>query len=383
MPDDDDERNALELADPGRQFPLLLNSVTDYAIYMLDASGHVRTWNPGGERIKGYGADEIIGRHFSSFYSPEDVAAGIPERNLKTARTEGRYAGEGWRLRKDGSRFHASVVIDPILEDGRLVGFAKITRDVTERYEAEQRLEQARHSLMQSQKMEAIGKLTLGLAHDFNNLLTIIINSLDVIEGRTRDERVSRMVETAMRACERGALLSRQLLTFGRGQNLSPERHDINQVIANREELLRRCAGDTVRMSIGLAEGLPQVDVDEGQFEAALLNLVSNSRDAMTDGGDIHVRTFLRRGADPLQPQAGETRFVCVEVADTGPGIPDEDQTRVFEPFFTTKEVGKGSGLGLSQVFGFASQSGGGVELESSPGSGARLVIRLPVPETA
>ncbi|MGJ4801986.1 two-component system sensor histidine kinase NtrB [Luteimonas sp. SDU82] len=375
----EEARTTLGLGDPSRQFALLLNSVTDYAIYMLDDTGHVRSWNPGGERIKGYSADEIVGSHFSRFYSAEDAAAGVPERNLHTARTEGRYVGEGWRLRKDGSRFHASVVIDPIFEDGRLVGFAKITRDITERYEAEQRLERTRHSLLQSQKMEAIGKLTLGLAHDFNNLLTIIINSLDVIDNRVRDERVSRMVETAMRASERGVLLSRQLLTFGRGQNLAPERLDINTVIRDRDELLRRCAGDAVEFSFELAEPLPEVDADAGQLEAALLNLVSNSRDAMVDGGRIHLRTFLRDEREPGSSGSPQHRFVCVEVTDTGPGIPFDHQTRVFEPFFTTKEVGKGSGLGLSQVFGFASQSGGGVDLSSTPGAGTSLVIRLPV----
>jgi len=369
------------LGDASRQFALLLNSVTDYAIYMLDDNGYVRTWNPGGERIKGYSASEIIGCHFSRFYSEEDAAAGVPARNLQTARNAGRYAGEGWRLRKDGTRFHASVVIDPILEHGRLIGFAKITRDITERYEAEQRLEQARHSLLQSQKMEAIGKLTLGLAHDFNNLLTIIINSLDVIDHHVRDERVSRMVETALRASERGVLLSRQLLTFGRGQNLAPERLDVNGLIIDCEELLRRCAGDTVQMDVELAENLPQVDVDRGQFEAALLNLVSNSRDAMVDGGHIRVRTFLGRAQDAPPGDPAAERFVCVEVVDTGPGIPLEQQSRVFEPFFTTKEIGRGSGLGLSQVFGFASQSGGGVELHSTPGQGTTLVIRLPVPK--
>ena len=372
----------LGLGDPGRQFALLLNSVTDYAIYMLDDQGYVRSWNPGGERIKGYSADEIVGSHYSRFYSPEDVAAGAPERNLQTARTQGRYVGEGWRLRKDGSRFHASVVIDPIFEDGRLVGFAKITRDITERYEAEQRLEQTRHSLLQSQKMEAIGKLTLGLAHDFNNLLTIIINSLDLIDNRVRDERVSRIVETAMRASERGVVLSRQLLTFGRGQNLAPERLDVNVLIRDRDELLRRCAGDNVEISFQLADQLPRVDVDAGQFEAAVLNLVSNSRDAMVDGGRIRIQTCLR-GREQGTCGADGSAFVCVEVSDTGPGIPIEQQTRVFEPFFTTKDVGKGSGLGLSQVFGFASQSGGSVELSSTPGTGTSLVIRLPVPEAA
>jgi PAS domain S-box-containing protein len=367
------------LGDPSRQFALLLNSVTDYAIYMLDAEGYVRTWNPGGERIKGYGSDEIIGCHFSRFYCEEDVATGLPARNLRTARTEGRYAGEGWRLRKDGTRFHASVVIDPIQQDGELIGFAKITRDITQRYEAEQQLEQARHSLLQSQKMEAIGKLTLGLAHDFNNLLTIIINSLDVIDHRVRDDRVSRMVETALRASERGVLLSRQLLTFGRGQNLAPERLDVNQLILECEELLRRCASDANRVEVELADGLPEVDVDKGQFEAALLNLVSNSRDAMIDGGLIGIRTYACQG-EPGRSDGDPPGFVCVEVSDTGPGIPAEQQTRVFEPFFTTKEIGRGSGLGLSQVFGFAAQSGGDVELDSTPGTGTTLVIRLPVP---
>ena len=343
MPVIEREMDQPGLGDPSRQFALLLNSVTDYAIYMLDAEGYVRTWNPGGERIKGYGSDEIIGCHFSRFYCQEDIAAGLPARNLRTARTEGRYAGEGWRLRKDGTRFHASVVIDPIQQDGELIGFAKITRDITERYQAEQRLEQARHSLLQSQKLEAIGKLTLGLAHDFNNLLTIIINSLDVIDHHVRDERVSRMVETALRASERGALLSRQLLTFGRGQNLAPERLDVNRLILECEELLRRCA-----------------------------------RDAMLDGGRIGIRTYACQG-DP-GASADPPGFVCVEVSDTGHGIPAEQLTRVFEPFFTTKEIGRGSGLGLSQVFGFAAQSGGSVELDSTPGTGTTLVIRLPVP---
>ena len=227
--------------------------------------------------------------------------------------------------------------------------------------------------------MEAIGKLTLGLAHDFNNLLTIIINSLDVIDHRVRDERVSRMVETALRASERGVLLSRQLLTFGRGQNLAPERLDVNQLILECEELLRRCASDANRVEVELADGLPEVDVDKGQFEAALLNLVSNSRDAMIDGGLIGIRTYACQG-EPGRSDGDPPGFVCVEVSDTGPGIPAEQQTRVFEPFFTTKEIGRGSGLGLSQVFGFAAQSGGNVELDSTPGTGTTLVIRLPVP---
>lgn len=369
-----------ELGDESRQFELLVNSVTDYAIYMLDPFGNVRTWNPGGARIKGYASDEIVGAHFSKFYTPEDIARGAPMRNLAIASEEGRYAGEGWRVRKDGSRFLASVVIDPILHGGELVGFAKITRDVTERHEAEMRLEQARQSLLQAQKMEAIGKLTLGLAHDFNNLLTIIVNTLEVIGNRAQDERTQGMVETALRASERGILLSRQLLTFGKGQNLSPEPCDVNALLGESRDLLRRCAGQSVRVSFDLAADLPRILLDKAQFESAMLNLVSNSRDAMTCGGDIAIATSLRIARNPHVVDATEAPQLVVSVADNGSGIPVEHQARVFEPFFTTKDVGRGSGLGLSQVFGFAVQSGGFAELQSAPGAGTTVSLHFPCP---
>ena len=377
------ERYGPGLGDTSRQFELLVNSVTDYAIYMLDAEGYVRSWNPGGERIKGYIADEIIGTNFSRFYDAADAAAGLPLKNLETARNEGRYCGEGWRLRKDGSRFMASVVIDPIWEGGQLIGFAKITRDVTARYEAEQRLEQARRTLLQAQKMEAIGELTLGMAHDFNNLLTIILNSLDAIGSASADERIGRMVETATRASERGIVLTRQLLAFGRGQNLAPEAVDVNALIEADRDLIRRCAGDQVSVRHELTPGLPAIHVDRAQLEAALLNLISNSRDAMPSGGTITLSTAPAAGPVPgpaEQPaHADAPQFIAITVADDGTGIPEELQERVFEPFFTTKDVGRGSGLGLSQVFGFASQSGGHAHLDSAPGRGTRVTLVLPV----
>ncbi len=375
------ERYGPGLGDTSRQFELLVNSVTDYAIYMLDAEGYVRSWNPGGERIKGYIADEVIGTSFSRFYDAADAEAGLPWTNLETARTEGRYCGEGWRLRKDGSRFMASVVIDPIWEGGQLIGFAKITRDVTARYEAEQRLEQARQSLLQAQKMEAIGELTLGMAHDFNNLLTIILNSLDAIGSASADERIGRMVETATRASERGIVLTRQLLAFGRGQNLAPEAVDVNALIETDRDLIRRCAGDQVNVRHELTPGLPAIHVDRAQLQAALLNLISNSRDAMPSGGTITLSTAPAAGPapseQPVDPDAPQ--FIAITVADDGTGIPEELQERVFEPFFTTKDVGRGSGLGLSQVFGFASQSGGHAHLDSAPGRGTRVTLLLPV----
>ncbi|MET4678795.1 two-component system sensor histidine kinase NtrB [Stenotrophomonas rhizophila] len=367
--------------DESRQFALLVNSVTDYAIYMLDTDGVIRTWNPGGQRIKGYTAEDVIGTNFSRFYLPDDAAAGVPERNLRTAATEGRCIEDGWRVRQDGSRFLASVVIDPIWVDGVLVGYAKVTRDITERHDAQERLQQVQHSLLQAQKMEAIGKLTLGLAHDFNNLLTIIVNCLDLISVRVKDGPAAKLIETALRAAERGALLSRQLLTFGRGQKLSPERLDLTASLRQSQEILERSVGEAVKLVFDLHEDLPCVFVDKAQLEAAVLNLVCNSRDAMPNGGTITISTGAREARDPASANGALEQHVCLTVEDDGEGIPIAHQARVFEPFFTTKPVGRGSGLGLSQVFGFTTQSGGFPQLSSAPGEGTRIVLCFPIHE--
>src|SRR5690606_13814952 len=319
---------------------------------------------------------QILGRPYSCSYKPEDIDDGAPARGLATAREHGRFEAEGWRVRKDGTQFRASVVIDAIHEDGELVGFAKITRDITERHNAQQSLQQAQHALAQSQKMEAIGKLTLGLAHDFNNLLTVIINSLDLIEQRPgADERTRHLVETAMRASDRGALLTRQLLAFGRGQALAPERCDVNDLLQRSLELYRRAAGGSVSFDVQLADGLPPAEVDVGQFEAAVLNLVANSRDAARPGGSIVLSSGQVHTTNPTQPGQPARDYSCIAVTDDGAGIAHDVQDRVFEPFFTTKEIGKGSGLGLSQVFGFAAQSDGFADLTSVPAQGTTVRI--------
>jgi PAS domain S-box-containing protein len=370
------------LADEARQFELLLQGVTDYAIYMLDPRGVIRSWNAGGERIKGYRADDIVGQHFSRFHTPEDIAAGLPAQSLAIAREQGRYEAEGWRVRKDGSRFLANVVIDPIHQDGELIGFAKITRDITERHEAQQELQAAQRALMQSQKMEAIAKLTLGLAHDFNNLLTIILNSLDLLAARPGiDDRGRALVGTATAAADRATLLTRQFLAFGRGQRLEPVRGCVNDMLRASSELYRRACGDTVEFEMRLGDGLPHVEVDVPQFESALLNLIANSRDAMPNGGRIVLSTCAAMLRNPAEVDARRRLHACVAIEDSGEGIPAELRDRVFEPFFTTKDVGKGSGLGLSQVFGFAVQSGGFVELDSAQGEGTRVRICLPAME--
>jgi PAS domain S-box-containing protein len=342
----------------------------------------IRSWNAGGERIKGYRADDIVGQHFSRFHTPEDIAAGLPAQSLAIAREQGRYEAEGWRVRKDGSRFLANVVIDPIHQDGELIGFAKITRDITERHEAQQELQAAQRALMQSQKMEAIAKLTLGLAHDFNNLLTIILNSLDLLAVRPGiDDRGRALVGTATAAADRATLLTRQFLAFGRGQRLEPVRGCVNDMLRASSELYRRACGDTVELEMKLGDGLPHVEVDVPQFESALLNLIANSRDAMPNGGRIVLSTDASMLRNPAEVDARRRLHACVAIEDSGEGIPAELRDRVFEPFFTTKDVGKGSGLGLSQVFGFAVQSGGFVELDSAQGEGTRVRICLPAME--
>lgn len=369
---------AIPLSDDAQLSKLLIQGVTDYAIYMLDPDGIICNWNPGGQRIKGYDGNEIIGQHFSRFYTREDRDAGEPARGLLMARLNGRHEKEGWRLRKDGSRFWAHVVIDPIWQDGRLVGFAKIARDITERREARRRLEEAQRALARSQRIEAVGKLTLGLSHDFNNLLGVIVNSLDLIMIHRNDAaRTAELVEGAMRAAERGSLLTRQLLAFAKGQPLAPERSDINALLRHSKDLYARTCGAMIHLQFDLAEELPQVMVDTAQFEAAVLNLVANGRDAMAADGQITIRTEAV-DTDEGSPDGSKRVYACVIVSDTGEGMSDSVLERVVEPFFTTKEVGKGSGLGLSQVHGFAAQSGGFIRMESAIGVGTTITICLP-----
>ncbi|TCZ82040.1 PAS domain-containing sensor histidine kinase [Lysobacter sp. N42] len=363
-----------------RQFRLLVQGVTDYAIYMLDPNGRIASWNAGGQRIKGYSSDEIIGQHFSRFYTDEDREAGEPAVALETARTQGRYEKEGWRVRRDGTRFWANVIIDPVFDDdGRLIGYAKVTRDITQRREQQRALEVAQHAMLQAHRMEAIGQLTYGVAHDFNNLLTVVTNSLDLIAADPSDpQRVRRLVAGAQRAAERGSLLTRQLLAYSRRQTLRPQVHDINGLIYTAESVLRRAVGEDVTIELNLGRGIGEVNIDGAEFEAALLNLVVNARDAMPDGGRITIRTREVHQREH-EGRRDPGRYALVTVEDTGTGMAPEVVEHAMEPFFTTKEVGKGSGLGLSQVYGFAVQSGGDVAIESQPGEGTVISFYLPI----
>jgi PAS domain S-box-containing protein len=358
-----------ELSKSESQFKTLVGGVTDYALYMLDPNGIVANWNVGGERIKGYSAREIVGQHFSRFYTPADQAAGKPARALKIAMETGRYEEDGWRVRKDGTFFWASVVIDPIRDEtGELIGFAKITRDITERKEAQEKLAAVQRQLAESQKLDALGQLTGGVAHDFNNLLMIISGSIHTIRKDVSGEKALKALQSIDAASQRAASLTRQLLTFARRGSVQPQSIKLSERLNVLRDVLNSGLGSMVSLRIDVADDVSNIIVDPSEFETALVNLVINARDAMPEGGSVIVR------AENIPDRAQ----VAISVKDTGVGIPEDIAAKVFDPFFTTKPVGKGTGLGLSQVHGFAHQAGGTVGLKSVLGEGTTITMCLP-----
>ena len=375
-----DQQQERDLFESERNFRLLVEGVADYALYMLDPTGVVTSWNIGGQRIKGYSPTEIIGQHFSRFYTEVDRANGKPLRALRIAREQGRYEEEGWRVRKDGTFFWASVIIDPIYEDGKLVGFAKITRDITERREAQLKLEQIHQQLAESQKLDALGQLTGGVAHDFNNLLMIISGSLHTLKKAVGDDpKCQRAISAIEGATKRGASLTSQLLTFARRQSVNPQVVDVAERIDAVREVLDTGVGSAVTLQFDVDPDVWPVMVDVAEFETALVNLVINARDAMTAAASSRYRrTTIRSAARPAP-----ARHVAIAVEDTGTGIAPDILSKIFDPFFTTKPIGKGTGLGLSQVHGFAHQAGGTVKVASELGKGTRITILLPRKETA
>ena len=369
------------LSESQEQFRHLVQGVTDYAIYMIDLDGHVSSWNEGARRIKGYEPDEIIGEHFSRFYTEEDRANREPQRALETARSEGRFIAEGWRVRKDGQRFRASVVIDAIRDDaGVPIGFAKITRDITERDQAQRELEQAREVLFQSQKMEAIGQLTGGIAHDFNNLLMAVLSSLDLLRKRVPDDPLSRrLLDNAIEGAQRGATLTQRMLAFARRQDLKVDRINLPQLLAGMSDLVQRSIGPEWPISTSFPLRLPSIRADANQLEMALLNLIVNARDATPRGGPILISASREMLDDDPANKLPEGAYVRLVVTDQGSGMDAETLRRATEPFFTTKGVGKGTGLGLPMVHGMTQQIGGMFELLSHPGEGTSAVLWLPV----
>jgi PAS domain S-box-containing protein len=367
------------LRESERQFRLFSEAATDHALIRLDARGVVSGWNAGAQRIEGYAEPEIVGHHFSRFYTAADRAAGAPERALAAAATSGTYEHDGWRVRKNGSLFLAAVVIDAIRdEEGKLIGFANIMRDVTERHEARAKLQRAQERLAQSQKMEALGQLTGGIAHDFNNMLMVVSGNAQILKSRLRDPKHLRPVEAIELAAARGENLTRQLLAFSRRQGLNPIVISLRQRLAEFRDLLASSARGDITLVIDIPRNTWPVAVDIHELELALINLVVNARDAMPGGGTttITAKNLRLQSEDTLDGLCGE--FVALTVADTGCGIEADILPKVFEPFFTTKQLDKGTGLGLSQVYGLTHQSGGTVTITSQLGNGTSVTMFLP-----
>lgn len=361
------------------QFRRLVLGVTDYAIYMLDPDGVITNWNAGAQRIKGYLPEEVIGRHFSIFFEPQARQSGEPERSLRVALSEGRFENRAWRVRKDGTRFFANVVLDPIRDDdGTLLGFAKITKDITESEQAQMALDAAKEALFQSKKTEALGQLTGGVAHDFNNLLMVIISSMELIRRRLPcDTKVSPLLDNAIQAAERGASLTRRMLAFARRQQLSLEVFDLNEMIRGMAELLRSSLSARVLIETRFPLFLSKVHADQNQLELAVLNLAVNARDAMPEGGTLTIEAkdvYLSEQSDGLAAGA----YVCLTLTDSGEGMDEATLARATEPFFTTKGVGKGTGLGLSMVEGLAAQIGGKLKMRSRKLGGTTAELWLP-----
>jgi PAS domain S-box-containing protein len=367
-----------------QHFELLVDGVADHALYMLDAKGRVTHWNKGAERLKGYASSEIEGRDFECFFTQEDQIADVPQRALEMAAQRGKAELEGWRVRKDGSRFYASAVITALRNaSGRTIGFAKITRDITERIQHQRALEEANAALAQSQKMEALGQLTGGIAHDFNNLLHVIKNSIEIVLRRLRDldPGVRQYLEMAIQNADRASTLTQRLLAFSRQQPLNPRPLDVNKLVSGMADLLRSALGESVGMETVLASGLWTASVDANQLETSILNVAVNARDAMPRTGKLTIETgnaFLDEAYAARHVEVKPGQYVMISMSDTGTGMPKEVVDRAFDPFFTTKEPGRGTGLGLSQVFGFVKQSGGHVKIYSEPGSGTTVKIYLP-----
>jgi PAS domain S-box-containing protein len=380
-------RNILKLKGEQReaaeQFDALANGISDVAFYMIDPLGKVVNWNTGAKHLKGYVASEVVGRSSAMFYTEEDQKAGIPKQALEIALQEGKYEAEGLRVRKDGSQFMASVFIEPLRNSSKhVIGFAKITRDITERIRHEEALEKTRAQLAQSQKLDALGQLTGGIAHDFNNILQAILGGLEILRKRLPDTNTEALhwVDMIKRNADRATTLTQRLLAFSRRQPLAPKPLNLNKLVEGMVVILRQSLGESIDIETALGGGLWWVEADASELETAILNLAVNARDAMPEGGKLTIETsnmFLDEAyAAQAETKAGQ--YVMIAVSDTGTGMTRDTAQKAFEPFFTTKDIGKGTGLGLAQVHGFIKQSHGHVAIYSEPGEGTTVKIYLP-----
>jgi len=393
------------------RFRLIVESLQDYAVFMMNPEGRVTLWNRGAEQMWGWEQNEVLGQSFARFYSAEDQATNQPDHTLPQTIAHGRHEEEGWRHRKDGSRFWANVVYTTVQDDnGDLIGFSAVTRDLTDRKRAEDELqrlnaemqkhiaeqteelirtiaqrERLHEELLQAQKMESIGTLAGGIAHDFNNLLNVILGYASLLEQSATSNQISAGVDVIKETVTRGSSLVRQLLAVARKSETQFERTEINGLLQGLQALLQETFPKTIDVFVRLEPNLPALMADPNQIHQAMLNLCLNSRDAMPEGGELLLKTGTISGIDLRQhfQEARQAQYVRISVTDTGHGLDKAIKNRVFEPFFTTKSQGQGSGLGLSVVYGIVTNHNGFIDMASEPGHGTTFDIYLPVPSDA
>jgi len=393
------------------RFRLIVESLQDYAVFMLNPEGRVTLWNRGAERMWGWEQNEVLGQPFACLYSAEDQAANQPDHALPQTIAHGRHEEEGWRNRKDGSRFWANVVFTTVRDDnGDLIGFSAVTRDLTDRKRAEDELqrlnaemqkhiaeqteelirtiaqrERLHEELLQAQKMESIGTLAGGIAHDFNNLLNVILGYASLLEPSATSNQISAGVDVIKETVTRGSSLVRQLLAVARKSETQFERTEINSLLQGLQALLQETFPKTIDVFSRLEPNLPALMADPNQIHQAMLNLCLNSRDAMPEGGELLLKTGTISGSELRKhfQEARREQYVRISVTDTGHGLDKAIKNRVFEPFFTTKSQGQGSGLGLSVVYGIVTNHSGFIDMASEPGHGTTFDIYLPVPSDA
>ena len=344
---------------------------------ILNADGYFEVTNPAWESALGWTSETILKTSIFDLIHPEDVektrislqevagAASVLHFENRYRRTDGQYRCLSWAAVREAGKFYCSG------------------RDITQEREVRTELSAALDELRQSQKMEAVGQLTGGIAHDFNNLLMAISGSLELLGNRLaqgRHKEAERYIVTAQSATKRAAALTHRLLAFARRQALEPKPTDINRLVAEMEEMIRRTVGPSIRVKVAVAAELWTSEVDPNQLENALLNLCINARDAMPDGGSLMIETnnqwLDERSARARDVPSGQ--YVTLSVTDTGVGMTPAVIARAFDPFFTTKPLGAGTGLGLSMTYGFARQSGGQVRIYSELGRGATVCLYLP-----
>jgi PAS domain S-box-containing protein len=368
---------------PRREDRILAEHVRDHAILMVDNDGILTSWSPAAQRMLGYTPDEVIGRSIERLHPPADDSDELIRGTLDHARRFGRHEEEGWRVRKDGTRIRLHVVTTALEHPSkRVVGFACIIRDLSERLAVEEALRRSEEQLRHAQKMEAVGRLAGGVAHDFNNLITAIRGHAQFILEDLPPTHASRAdADEIKRSADRAATLTRQLLTFSRRQPVQAVVLDVNEVITGMETLSRRLIREDIELSFTLEDGLWPVRADRGQLEQVLMNLLVNARDAIDGTGAIDVATRNVVVEEPYaaaSPLARGEECVQITVSDSGCGMDRATLARIFEPFFTTKAEGHGTGLGLATVYGIVRQSGGDVSVESEPGQGTTFRVRLP-----